>query len=73
MKRIVTFKSAFWSAFAVLLVPAFLLERHLENVGLVDVVGSWYTLWVAMVGSALVACVVALILVRALAAPQLHR
>ena len=73
VKRIVTFKSAFWSAFVLLLVPAFLLERHLENVGLVDVMGSWYTLWVAMVGSGVVACVAALILVRVLAAPQLHR
>jgi hypothetical protein len=62
--RIVKFKTVVLYAFVILLAPAFLLERYLEDTGLVDALGSWYTLCVAIVGSALAAALIALVLVR---------
>jgi hypothetical protein len=63
LKRRGQFKTVFLTAFVVLVTPAFLVERHLERLGLVDVLGSWYTLEVAVVFSTIAAAAISFVLV----------
>ena len=57
----VTNRTFFWVVVLALVVPAFLVERHLEGAGLVDVLGLWYTVYCVLAFSMLVAAAMTLL------------
>ncbi len=55
-------RTNFTVIFLVFVLPAFLVQRHFEDAGLVDSIGTWYTVACALAYSFLIAATVSFLL-----------